>query len=42
MNCEHYLSWTTTSNGEINEVCIDYDKRTIKRCNRCKGKGGEQ
>ena len=31
-HCKHYYPWTRTSQGEIDVVCVNYEKRTIKRC----------
>ena len=41
MNCENYQPWTTTSKGEISDACVDREKRVIKRCDRCREKGGK-
>lgn len=32
MICKYYLPWTTTSTGEINDACVDNEKRTIRQC----------
>ena len=32
-HCRYYLPWITTSQGEIMDVCVDDDRRAIKRCN---------
>lgn len=44
ISCEKYLPWTTTSVGEINDACVDREKRIIKRCDGCieKHEGGEE
>ena len=44
ISCEKYLPWTDTSKGEINDACVNYEKRIIKRCDNCiaKVEGGEE
>lgn len=44
ISCEKYLPWTTTSVGEINDACVDREKRIIKRCDGCieKQEGDEE
>lgn len=32
MSCKYYLPWTTTSQGEIDDACVNNEKRTIKQC----------
>lgn len=34
--CPHHLPWTTTSQGEIDDACIDRERRIIKRCDGCR------
>ena len=41
MNCKHYLPWAVTySTGagqhEINDACVNNEKRTIKACCFCR------
>ena len=35
MRCKYFLPWVETSKGEINDACVDNEKRTIKQCNHC-------
>jgi hypothetical protein len=44
ISCEKYLPWTDTSKGEINNACVDREKRIIKRCDGCieKQEGDEE
>ena len=40
IDCPKYRPWIVTSRGEeINDVCVDDEKRTSKRCDRCIEKG---
>lgn len=32
--CKFFLPWIETSQGETNRVCVNEEKRTIKRCNQ--------
>jgi hypothetical protein len=34
-HCKNYLPWTMTSKGEINDACVDYENRIIKKCDGC-------
>ena len=31
-SCYYYKLWITTSQGEVNDVCVNDEKRTIRRC----------
>lgn len=31
-SCKYYLPWVNTSREEINDACVNNEKRTIKRC----------
>lgn len=33
--CPKFQPWCGTSKGEIDEACVDNEKRTIKRCDGC-------
>lgn len=33
--CEKFLPWFGTNKGELEDVCIDREKRTVKSCNAC-------
>ena len=40
-HCKHYLPWTVTysvggGQHEINDACVNNEKRTIKRCDFCR------
>lgn len=44
--CPHFRSWVPTSKDEITSACVNYDKRTIEKCewtpkHGCPKKGGE-
>ena len=39
--CPKYQPWTSTSKGEINDACIDREKRIIKQCDGCVEKGDQ-
>ena len=30
--CKYYRPWQGTSRGEINDVCVDDEKRTMQKC----------
>jgi hypothetical protein len=30
--CKYYRPWQDTSRGEINDVCVDEEKRTMQKC----------
>lgn len=30
--CKYYRPWQDTSRGEINDVCVDDEKRTMQKC----------
>ena len=32
MKCKYYLPWVETSSGELNDACVNNEKRTIKSC----------
>lgn len=32
MRCKYYLPWVETSRGEIDDACVNSEKRTIKQC----------
>ena len=32
INCKYYLPWVVTSIGEIDDACVNNEKRTIKQC----------
>jgi hypothetical protein len=32
MRCRYYLPWVETSRGEIDDACVNNEKRTIKQC----------
>ncbi len=33
--CPKFQAWCGTSKGEVDEACVDYEKRTIKKCDAC-------
>lgn len=37
--CDYYSPCINTSHGEINNACVDYDKRVIARCDYNPEKG---
>jgi len=36
MRCKYYLPWVETSRGEIDDACVNNERRTIKQCCYCK------